>query len=665
MTPTPDPALSGTCAIAIMAKAPRPGHVKTRLQAIVTPDEAAQLGAAFLRDVSGNVRAAAGHAPIHPYVAYAPAGQEARFDGLLVPGTGLVLADGAGGDAAGVDGFGRCLLHAIRALLARGYGAACVLNADSPTLPTAWLADAANRLLRPGRRAVLGPADDGGYWLLGMQAEEPGLFARIAWSTDAVAATTQARAAEAGIPLDTLGTWYDVDDRDGLHRLVREVDGTSPAGHAYAAPATAACLDASGTARAPRRATGMTRRGLVLGVLGAGILLLIAAGVGTRVPEDIGGMTRERAEFYIAAAAGAGALYAVAVWQVLRGPCGRGTLAVVLGLALAMRALTLLSPPLLSTDIYRYVWDGRVQAAGINPYAYLPAAPALRALRDGGAGAEAIYPNINRADYAPTIYPPAAQAIFAAVGLAWPTIWGMKAAMLLFDLLGIAAALLLLRAAAPAAGAGADPGLESPGRLGVRGRRPHRRRGARAVWPGAARRGPAPYPAAAGACAGRRGAVQAAAGRAGARAVAALGLAVAPRARRSRSCWPMRPTPWAAGAPGGGCWASCRATHRRKGWATAAAFSCCGHGRRSGPCRAGPALAYAALAGAGLLALAAWVSLRAPLPDAVPARARVICRDAVLLTGATMAVLSPHYPWYYTALVLPCVVWPNPAALSG
>ena len=82
----------------------------------------------------------------------------------------LCLADGSGGEAEGVDGFGCCLLHAIRGLLARGYGAACVLNADSPTLPTAhfWFRRPA-RCSIPGSRAVLGPAEDGGYWLLGMQ----------------------------------------------------------------------------------------------------------------------------------------------------------------------------------------------------------------------------------------------------------------------------------------------------------------------------------------------------------------------------------------------------------------------------------------------------------------------------------------------------------------
>jgi glycosyltransferase A (GT-A) superfamily protein (DUF2064 family) len=120
-----------------------------------------------------------------------------------------------------------------------------VLNADSPTLPTAFLVQAAARLLAPGRRAVLGPADDGGYWLLGLQTPEPTLFARIAWSTDRAAADTQARATEAGLPLEMLPPWYDVDDRESLIRLAAELRGPSPP---YAAAATAKCLAELGIA---------------------------------------------------------------------------------------------------------------------------------------------------------------------------------------------------------------------------------------------------------------------------------------------------------------------------------------------------------------------------------------------------------------------------------
>ncbi|MBV9078161.1 MAG: hypothetical protein JO048_11835, partial [Methylobacteriaceae bacterium] len=79
----------------------------------------------------------------------------------------------------------------------------------------------------------------------------------------------------------------------------------------------------------------------------------------------------------------------------------RFSLATVLAVAALLRLTVFLPPPYHSTDAYRYVWDGRVQAAGINPYRYLPSDPALASLRDG-----TIWPRINRADYAPTIYPP-------------------------------------------------------------------------------------------------------------------------------------------------------------------------------------------------------------------------------------------------------------------
>ena len=234
-------ALQQVCAVAVMAKAPRPGHVKTRLQSLLTADEAAALGGAFLSDVTANIQEAARHAPIHGYVAFAPAGQEARFDGLIAPGTRLVLADGTDGAGPGVDGFGRSLLHAMRALLSMGYGAACLVSADSPTLPTAWLVRAATRMLAPGRRAAIGPADDGGYWLIGMQQPEPALFAGIAWSTDTVAARTVAQAEAIGLDIEAMGTWFDVDDAEGLAQLTQPPPGTDPP---FAAPATRRAMQA-------------------------------------------------------------------------------------------------------------------------------------------------------------------------------------------------------------------------------------------------------------------------------------------------------------------------------------------------------------------------------------------------------------------------------------
>lgn len=133
-------------------------------------------------------------------------------------------------------------------MLGKGYAAACVLNSDSPTLPTALLARAACALLEPGDRIVLGSAEDGGYYLLGMKAPHAGLFSDIAWSTGDVAEATRHRAAALGLPVVDLATWYDVDDGASLDRLLRDTGGCLPPGslHPYAAPFTVACLERFG-----------------------------------------------------------------------------------------------------------------------------------------------------------------------------------------------------------------------------------------------------------------------------------------------------------------------------------------------------------------------------------------------------------------------------------
>lgn len=136
--------------------------------------------------------------------------------------------------------------------------------------------------------------------------------------------------------------------------------------------------------------------------------------------------------------------YAVAAWFVMRAKpesAGGGrALVTILVVGLAMRCLLLPGTPV-STDLFRYVWDGRVQGAGINPYLHVPADAALAGLRDG-----AVYPFINRADYAPTIYPPASQIVFYAVTRISDAPIVMKAAMLAFEALAVWAILQLLAA---------------------------------------------------------------------------------------------------------------------------------------------------------------------------------------------------------------------------
>jgi len=229
-----------TCAIAVMTKAPRAGFSKTRLCPPLHPEQAARLSEGFQRDMFGNIAEAAGIADIAGYAAYAPVGSEAAIADLLQPGMRLVLADGTTPAPDNVHGFGRCLLHAIEGLFALGHPAACVLNSDSPTLPTDVLAQAARALMQPGERVVLGPAEDGGYYLLGMQRVHAHLFADIDWSTETVAASTRRRAGELGLEVVELPVWYDVDDASSLLRLLLEIgEGVS---HAYPAPQTQAVL---------------------------------------------------------------------------------------------------------------------------------------------------------------------------------------------------------------------------------------------------------------------------------------------------------------------------------------------------------------------------------------------------------------------------------------
>jgi rSAM/selenodomain-associated transferase 1 len=245
-----------TTGIAVMAKAPRAGQAKTRLCPALSPSQAAGLGAAFLQDITENLRIASRAAAIVPYVAFAPAGSEMLFDGIVAPGTRMLLADGTPPAPEGVEKFGRCLLHAIEAMLALGHGAACVLNADSPTLPTRLLLEAQAALAMPGDRVVMGAAEDGGYYLLGMKYAHKNLFSRIDWSTPCVAAQTRERARESGIDMIELDPWYDVDEPSSLARLLDGLNGVGVTHDAFAAPFSTACLEGYGLLRPAREVLG-------------------------------------------------------------------------------------------------------------------------------------------------------------------------------------------------------------------------------------------------------------------------------------------------------------------------------------------------------------------------------------------------------------------------
>jgi alpha-1,6-mannosyltransferase len=134
-------------------------------------------------------------------------------------------------------------------------------------------------------------------------------------------------------------------------------------------------------------------------------------------------------------------LYLAAALLILTQPVDRFTFPIILAVAIACRLADLFAEPYLSSDIYRYVWDGIVQHAHVSPYRYVPGDPVLDSLR---VSHQEIFDNINRRFYAHTIYPPAAQALFYLITWISPTVTFMKTVMVLFEGVTMAALITLL-----------------------------------------------------------------------------------------------------------------------------------------------------------------------------------------------------------------------------
>ncbi|MGI4794588.1 MAG: glycosyltransferase 87 family protein [Janthinobacterium lividum] len=372
---------------------------------------------------------------------------------------------------------------------------------------------------------------------------------------------------------------------------------------------------------------------------------------------SFGDLTTALSWRYVAWMLTAGVAYAGLVWLVRRRGVSRPALLAALAIAAAARLVIVAAPPVMSTDLYRYVWDGRVQAAGINPYRYVPADPALAGLRDAGSGPAAIYPNINRAETAPTIYPPAAQMLFAAIGVTASSVWTMKGVMLALDVLaGWFAWRLLIAAGRPEAWV--------------------------LVW--------ALNPLVMREFSG--------AGHVDAAAVAASGAALLFAARR-RPVWAgvalgiavmckllpaaIGPAIWRFRSKGWGSWwtpAACvaviaagYAVYSSVGWRVFGYLP--GYAQEEDLTKGGgfvlmrlaslvgplPAWALGVYLLAGL-ALLDWLAFRI-VRSKGPPLAAVMARHAGLLSVALLVVLTPHYPWYVTMAVLPAVIAPGWGAL--
>jgi uncharacterized protein len=212
----------GLCALAVMTKAPQAGRVKTRLVPPLTPEEAAELNKCFLRDTAAAISNAADADTASGIAVYTPVGAESAYNDILPADFSLLPQRG--------DKFGERLYLAIEDLFKCGFESVCLIDSDSPTVPAENFEQAIELLSTSDDRVVLGPSDDGGYYLIGMKKPHRHLFERIDWSTERVLNQTMQRAIEIGIEFKLLSTGYDVDDAASLRRLRNELlTGTTSA----------------------------------------------------------------------------------------------------------------------------------------------------------------------------------------------------------------------------------------------------------------------------------------------------------------------------------------------------------------------------------------------------------------------------------------------------
>lgn len=194
-------------ALVIMAKAPQPGAVKTRLCPPLSYPEAAELYHCFLLDTIDKARTLSG---VSLVLAYTPASSNDFFtslapDAILMP----QLGDDLG------DRMAACFTRSFDL----GYRHVLLTGSDLPTLPLDYLQQAVALIAKPQVDVALGPSEDGGYYLIGLRQLHSALFADICWSTDTVFADTVRRAEANGLHVASLPRWYDVDTPADLEHL--------------------------------------------------------------------------------------------------------------------------------------------------------------------------------------------------------------------------------------------------------------------------------------------------------------------------------------------------------------------------------------------------------------------------------------------------------------
>jgi len=202
----------GEAAIALFAKAPRPGHVKTRLVPPLTRDEAARIARAALEDTARHIVPAVDAR----WTLYLDGAADDSIR-LLAGERGVTIAEQQGSD------LGERLATAFQEMRRKGGRRLLAIGSDSPTLDPQRVRDAIEALSTWD--VVLGPAEDGGYYLVGMRGSHEAIFDGVPWSTAAVVAKTLERAAALGLTVRLLPPWYDLDDAPSLLRACEDCAG--------------------------------------------------------------------------------------------------------------------------------------------------------------------------------------------------------------------------------------------------------------------------------------------------------------------------------------------------------------------------------------------------------------------------------------------------------
>ena len=394
----------GGCTLVIMAKAPKPGVVKTRLAQSLPLAAVVELYRCLLDDTMALARSL-----------------DDVDVAIMCPASDVEDLSRAVGDSIPVvaqsgDGLAAGLTSVFAHFTAAGRSRVVAFNSDSPHLPASVLKSAFQALGQSD--VVVGPTHDGGYYLVGATASHPGLFAGDGLGTTNAYEALLGRVRALGLSVSLTDPFYDIDVADDLSRLAGELRSAPER-----APRTAQWLMEWRKAMPPeqsgRRAMRITASHRLYGLAAIMLAALLAC---ARIPGGVG------APPYLVTLAIAGIAYLLAIREFFSTPKFPRRV-IVIGLAVAalwhIPFLLMAAGP--DDDVHRYVWDGRLQRLGYNPYSVVPNDPAFAALHTAETR------QLNNPDV-PSPYPAGAQLFFRAVTAIHESAFAFKVAFVLCEL---------------------------------------------------------------------------------------------------------------------------------------------------------------------------------------------------------------------------------------